>query len=199
MVTASAAPPKGAMAGTVVTLSGTASGGCSSPQYKFWILGPASGGVWNMVQDYSASTSYTWSTLSTQTLGTYRISVWLKGAASTNSYDSYDASLYYMLTAGCPSVTESSVPASTAAAGTVVTINAASSGCPNPRYKFWILGPASGGVWTMVQDYSASASYTWNTSASQTKGTYRFSVWIRDNSSAASYDAYDASEYFNLT
>jgi hypothetical protein len=182
----------------VVTITGTASG-CASPLYKFWILGPASGGVWNMVQDYSVSNTYTWNTLAGQTWGTYRLSVWVRDAASTNAYDSYDASQYYTLTASCPSVRESSSPSSTAAGGTVVTINATSSGCPNPRYKFWILGPANGGVWTMVQDYSANASYTWNTTAGQTKGTYRFSVWVRDTSSSAGYDAYDASEYFNLT
>ncbi|HKW72623.1 MAG TPA: PQQ-binding-like beta-propeller repeat protein [Candidatus Dormibacteraeota bacterium] len=192
-------PPSAAMRGTVVTLTATSTSGCSSPTYRFWILGPANGGVWTMVQDYSASNTYTWNTSPTQTTGTYRFSVWLRDASSTAAYNAYDASAYYNLTPGCPSVGETSSPPLNAPAGTTVTITATSSGCPNPRYQFWILGPASGGVWTLVLPYGTGNTYTWNTSATQTKGTYRFSVWVRDASSSASYDAYAANEYFNLT
>ena len=195
----SSTPSSASMRGTVVTIAATPRDVCSHPLFRFWILGPASGGVWTMVQDYSASNTYTWSTSSTQTIGTYRFSVWLRDTTSTAAYDAYNANEYFNLTVGCPSVNESSQPPGPAPAGTIVTINASNSDCPNPLYEFWILGPANGGEWTLVQPYSTSPSYTWGTVSNQTPGHYRFSVWVRDASSAASYDAYDAHEFFYLS
>jgi hypothetical protein len=55
-----------------------------------------------------------------------------------------------------------------------------------------------GGTWTLVQGYSPTASYSWNTS-DRAPGTYLFSVWARDASSTAGYDAYDSSHSYTLT
>jgi hypothetical protein len=87
----------------------------------------------------------------------------------------------------CPSVTASAAPASPQTPGTPVTITAVASGCPNPRYQFWILPP--GGSWTIAQPYSSTAAYNWNTTG-LAAGTYSYSVWVRDASSAASYDSF---------
>jgi len=56
------------------------------------------------------------------------------------------------------------------------------SGCSNPLYQFWILAPGSS-TWTIVQAYSTSATFNWNTTA-LAAGTYRFSVWVRDATSS---------------
>ena len=95
----------------------------------------------------------------------------------------------------CTAVSVSYAPASPSSVGTPVTVTGTASGCPNARYQFWFLPP--GGTWTLVQAYSASATYNWNT-AGKTPGTYLFSVWARDASSSASYDAYDSTHYFTL-
>jgi hypothetical protein len=66
--------------------------------------------------------------------------------------------------------------------GTAVTITGAASGCSNPLYQFWILLPGSS-TWTVAQAYSTSATLSWS-STGLPPGTYTFSVWVRDASSA---------------
>ena len=70
-----------------------------------------------------------------------------------------------------------------------MTITAGASGCtnPNPRYEFW-MRPASAGTWQLVQGYSTSATYDWN-STGAAAGTVYFGVWAKDASSGAAYDA----------
>jgi len=85
----------------------------------------------------------------------------------------------------CTSATAVAAPPSPSAAATPVTITAASVGCPTPRYRFSIRPP--GGVMTLVQDYSASATYVWNTPV--TPGAYSIQVDARDNTSTIPRDA----------
>jgi hypothetical protein len=84
------------------------------------------------------------------------------------------------LTPVCASVTMSASPASTAKAGTAVTITAHAAGCANPLYQFAILAPGAT-TYATVQAYSGTATYTWTPS---TAGTYSVSVWARDTYSA---------------
>jgi hypothetical protein len=92
----------------------------------------------------------------------------------------------------CTGMSATTSPATSATAGTTVTVTGAATGCPNPQYQFYLLPP--GGTWTLVRGYQPSASFTWNT-AGLPAGTYRFSVWARDTSSSASYDAFSAFNY----
>jgi hypothetical protein len=87
-------------------------------------------------------------------------------------------------------------PASTAASGAKVTITGAATACSSPLYEFWILPPGAP-TWQLAQAYSQSASYLWDTTG-KTKGVYRFSVWAKDSGSAASYDSFNAGQYFTL-
>jgi hypothetical protein len=192
LVSASAAPPSPQPVGTGVTITASGSG-CPNPRYQFWLLPP--GGTWTISQPYSSSGTFNWTTTGL-TAGTWRWSVWVRDAASSNSYDVYYGGTAYVLTTtACTSVTASAAPASPQLAGTPVTITASASGCPNPRYQFWTLAP--GGAWTIVQPYSPSATFNWNTSPPA--GTYRYSVWFRDASSAAGYDTYFPGTTYVLT
>src|SRR5258708_24153771 len=90
-------------------------------------------------------------------------------------------------------------PASSAAVGTTVRVAGAAPCCARPLYEFWLLPP--GGTWTLVAPYSTSATFTWST-AGQTAGAYRFSVWARDSSSPGTsgatpytYDSFSALQY----
>jgi spore germination protein YaaH len=182
-VTASASPASPQAAGTTVTITASASG-CSNPHYEFWIQG--TGGGWTIAQPYSSAATFTWNT--TPPAGTYHYSVWLRDASSGASYDTYfPGTAFTLTTTPCTSVTASATPASPQTAGTAVTITASASGCANPRYEFWIQAP--GGSWTIMQPYSSAASFSWNTSGLDA-GSYKYSVWARDASSGASYDAY---------
>ena len=190
-VTASAAPASPQTVGTPVTITASASG-CTA-RYEFWILPP--GGSWAIAQPYSGTATFNWTTTGLPA-GTYNYSVWARDNASAAAYDTYFPGTAYVLTsAACSSVTASAAPASPQSAGTPVTITATASGCPNARYEFWILPP--GGSWTIMQAYSASATFNWNTTP--TAGVYRYSVWVRDNSSAAAYDTYFPGTTYTLT
>jgi hypothetical protein len=77
-VTESASPASPAAPGTSVTLSAVAAG-CPNPTYEFWIQPP--GGAWQIVQAYSAASSYTWNT-SGLGPGTYLLDVWVRNSGS---------------------------------------------------------------------------------------------------------------------
>jgi hypothetical protein len=191
-VTASAAPASPQAAGTAVTVTASASG-CPNARYEFWTLPP--GGSWTIAQGYSSSATFNWNT--TPPAGTYRYSVWVRDASSAAGYDAFfPGTTYTLTTTPCTSVTASAAPASPQAHGTTITITASGSGCTNPRYEFWILAP--GGSWTIAQPYSSTATFGWNTTGLPA-GTYSYSVWVRDASSAASYDAYFPGAAYVLT
>jgi len=187
-----AAPASPAGVGTSVTFTATAAG-CPnpSPLYQFWVLAP--GGSWTIVQPYSTSNSFTWSTVGDRPGATYYVAVWVRDAdsagADSSSLGTLDvsASRAYRLTT-CSGASLASAPAPPAAVGTSVTFTATASGCPNasPLYQFWVLAP--GGSWTIAQPYSTSNTFTWSTAGKPT-GTYYVAVWVRDADSAGAYSS----------
>jgi spore germination protein YaaH len=186
-VTVSPASPQ--LPGAQVQFTASSSG-CPNPLYQYWILAPGSS-TWQVAQAYSTGATFSWNT-SGKIAGTYLISLWVRDSASpgttSNSLGSFDTfvggTAYKLTPTQCTSVTDSAAPASPSPAGTAITFTAVAAGCPNPRYQFWILAPGSS-AWTVLQAYSTSATYAWNT-AGKTGGTYRISVWARDASSAGS-------------
>jgi cell wall-associated protease len=110
-------------------------------------------------------------------------------------YDTYGNTTYTITVTPCTSVSASTQPGSPQAVGTPITITASAAGCPNPRFEFWILPP--GGSWTIMQAYSSTSTFSWNTTPPA--GTYYYSVWGRDASSSASYDAYFPGTAYTLT
>ncbi len=187
-MTASASPPSSAGVGTAVTVTGAA-GGCPNPSYEFWLLPP--GGIWFVAQGYSTKTTFSWSTAGKAT-GSYRFSVWARDASSSAAYDAFSAFQYPLTLATCTAMAASASPATSANVGSTVTVTGAATGCPNPQYEFWLLPP--GGIWAVARGYSSNPTFAWNT-AGKPQGSYRFSVWARDASSSASYDAFSAFQY----
>jgi hypothetical protein len=209
-VSEAAAPPSTAASGTTVNFTASGVTGCSSPRYQFWILAPGST-TWTIGQAYSPVATFAWNTTGLPT-GIYRYTVWVRdaGSAGTGSnnlgtFDAYFPATNYTLTSTpCTSVTESAAPPSTATRGTTVTFTASGSGCPNPRYQFWILAPGST-TWTIAQAYSPTATLAWNTNG-LAPGTWRYTVWVRDASSAGTgsnnlgtFDAYFPATNYTLT
>lgn len=182
-------PPSPQDAGTSVTISAAANG-CLNPLYQFWMLPPSGG--WKVVQAWSKNSTFAWDTTGLAA-GSYRFSVWTRDLTSTNSYDSFFAFQYSLTAATCTGVSVTGAPSSTSVQrGQPVLFTAVASGCPNPLYEFWLLPP--GGGWALAQPYSTSNTYNW-TNTFVTAGTYRWSVWARDGSSSASYDAFSAFNY----
>ena len=71
--------------------------------------------------------------------------------------------------------------------GSVIDFTAASTGCSNPQYEFWVRAPA--GLWTIAQPYGASPAFAWDT-ASHLAGAYQVAVWVENSGDPTStYEA----------
>jgi hypothetical protein len=158
-----------------------------------------------MVRAYSTSATWQWN-VSGATAGMYFVAVWARDSNSTgtsgNSFGRWDAfsSMQYMYAPPCSAATLASSPPAAAPVGTVVNVTAHASGCANPLYEFWILKPGASS-WQMVQAYSTSPTWQWNTSGAA-KGTYVVAVWAKDlNSTGTSgntfgrWDSFGESNY----
>jgi len=203
-ITVAAAPPSTAALGTPVAITGSASG-CPAPLYEFWMLAPGAS-TWALAQAYSANPTFNWPTTG-KPQGAYVISVWARDASSggiggnvLGTWDKYATVQYKLNLITCSSVTAASSPANAAAAGTPVAITGTATDCPKPVYQFWIPQPGSS-TWHIIQAYSSNATLQWNT-AGKAAGTYRFSLWARDLSSAGTagnslgrWDSYIALTY----
>lgn len=77
-------------------------------------------------------------------------------------------------------------PVSPHGLGQLVTFTAKTAGCASPQWRFWIQAP--GERWSLVQDYSSRASFSWST-AGLPPGTYGLEVDVRDSSSSDDYDS----------
>ena len=183
VVAISALPAAPSVAGAQVAAT-AAAGGCPSPRYEFWMR--SSSGPWQMVQAYSGSATFSWST-SGLFADTYYFGVWAKDAGSpTSSFDINAAATYRLNPASCAAVSVSASPPSAAHSNlTQVTFTATASGCthPSPLYEFWYF---NGSAWFVVRGWSTTQTWVWNTSAPA--GTYTFGVWVRDAASPGLHD-----------
>src|SRR5206468_9520186 len=118
--------------------------------------------------------------------GAVSLGVHVRDAASVAAYDGYTpipATVY----SPCRSPGVNTAPASPVAAGTTVTVTGSATGCSNPVYELW-LRPAGSSTWQLVQAYSSSPTFRWN-STGAADGTVYLGVHVRDAGSTAAYDA----------
>ncbi len=173
---ASKASPNGT--GVSVTFT-AATGGCPAPQFRFWIQDP--GRNWTIVSDYGGPASYVWT--GTGAPGTYGIEVDVRAVGSSVSYDAVANSTYTLNP--CSGAALSPDKTSPQPRGTVVTLTGTASCVGTPEYRFWIRPP--GGSWTIVQDYSPTATFKWDTTGLPA-GTYYLEVDIRNHGANATYE-----------
>jgi len=77
--------------------------------------------------------------------------------------------------------------------GTLVTwTGLATCAFASPQYQFWARPPA--GAWTIVQAYSTSSTYAWNTTALPVGG-YDWQVWVREAGSTDYTETYGARQF----
>jgi hypothetical protein len=176
-------PTTGATGGTYV-MTGSSTG-CPNPTYRFWILDPG-GPHWSMVQDYGLTTANTHTWAGTYYLGAYKMEVDVRDASNTSvAYEAVN-NVTFTLT-GCTAAGLTGAPPSPSVTGAADVILTATSTCPGtPSYRFWILD-AGGSHWSIVQDYSPAATYTW-AKANQRAGTANIEVDVRDKGSAEVYE-----------
>lgn len=173
--------------GAHVTITASAAGCPDSPLYELWLRSATS--PWILVQAYSASATYDWNSTGAPA-GTVYFGVHAKDSQSAAAYNVLGSTTVGVGPPSCSAVTVAAAPTSVVHnAGTHVTITASASGCtgPNAVYEFWMRTSTSS--WQLVQPYSTSATYDWNTVGAPVTTVY-FGVWAKDpNSPTASFDA----------
>ena len=184
----SANPPSPHQPSGTVVVTGTSTcnggpgyGGDSGiASYRFWVQNP--GGPWTIRQDYSSSNTFNWD-INGLPAGDYGLEVDVRDQSNHSvSYEQHANTTYTIQSANsCGSASGSSLsaaPPSPSPTGSTITLTAFTTGCPNPRYKFWIKPP--GGSWTVVQDYSTNNKYVWGPPATDHAGTYGVEADFRD-------------------
>jgi uncharacterized protein YkwD len=174
-------------AGSTVAFTASSSG-CASPQYEYWAQ--YLDGNWYMKRAFSATATWGWDTTGLMP-GVYTVHAWANQAGDQTANLEAVGSSTVTLT-GCTSGSLSPSSGS-AAVGTTVTLNATSSGCPNPQYEFWLEYPD--GSWHMMQGFGVGASWHWNTTGFA-KGTYTIHAWANEQGAyTGAFEVFGAGTY----
>jgi FtsP/CotA-like multicopper oxidase with cupredoxin domain len=172
-VTASPASP--AYPGTSVLFTAAGSGAPAGTPYLYR-FSLSNGAVTAVVQDWSATATWTWSIPLLQQPGTYAVIV----DVETNPGPTPDLtrSVPYGVAPLPPatSLVVDAAPASPQPAGTAVTFTATAGGSTAPyAYQFLLLDPATN-AWSVAQDWSATGTWSWTPAAA---GAYQVQVLVR--------------------
>ena len=163
------------LAGAVYNLSATATGGSGSYEYRFEVRGPATGGVYQVVQDYSALATLVWDT--TDHVGQNRLRVFARnaGSADTPVRRSIRADVNPVGAANDVRVTRSL--SSPQPEGAVYRFTASASGGSGAyEYRFEVRSEALGGTYQVLQDYSGSDTFDLDTAGRVGENTVRISA-----------------------
>ena len=192
-VTLGAGPSSPQFVGTVVTFTGSVTGGLLSYEYQFW--GRAAGAPsFSLAQDYGPLNTFTWNTASVPP-GNYEWQVFARRVGSTAAFEAQSALVVYTLQVG--GVTLVAGPPSPQFVGTVVTFTGSvTGGLLSYEYQFW--GRARGAPsFSLAQDYSPLNTFTWNT-ASVPLGNYEWQVFARRAGSTAASETQSTMLIFQL-
>ncbi|MGH7435854.1 MAG: hypothetical protein ACRENE_09280, partial [Polyangiaceae bacterium] len=194
-LTTNAASPRSPGSTIVFTGASSCSGG-DIATYRYWLRDTTQ--HWSVVRDYATDPNWTWDTTGL-VIGSYRIELDISHLGSTASnFDSYTWEDYTLANLGtCVAATMVVAPAGPQPAGTTVQISATSvcSGGASPEYRFWVRDTS--GSWTLAQDWSSSASYSWNTT-DLVAGNYRLEADERTAGSGATVPASDAWQDYQI-
>ena len=186
-VTANLTAPQ--LAGTPITFTATAANGTAPYSYKWWVF---NGTTWSVLQNWSASNTYTWTPSVANSA--FRVGVWVRNAGSTaDTYDNpaSNVSVAFPVSPAPTSLSVASLTANRTApqvAGTPITFTAAVSGGTAPQQFKWML--FNGSTTSVVQGWSTSNTWTWTPATAN--AAYQVTVWARNASSTA-----DAAENAN--
>jgi uncharacterized protein (DUF1800 family) len=177
--------------GTTITFTASASGSPGPILYRFWRMDH---GTWTMVQDYSTTNIYVWPTAAAD-IGTHDIAVWCKNQGSAMKFEAIrDTGAFSII--GTVHITSVTAPGTfPKPAGQPITWTTAATGAPGPlEYRYY---RSDGGVWSLAQDYSPSATYTWIPPANAV-GTHDLAVWVRNVGSTAQFEGVREAGFFTI-
>ena len=178
--------------GTPVTWTATAGGPSAALEYQFWLY-RISTGTFTLGRAYSAASTWTWTPT---TADTYLVQAWARVPGSGNAYDTWISSDYVTVASGAVAGVSLSVnQVLPVAPGTPLTWTAAATGGTAPlEFKFYRYD-ATGDTWMLVQDWSASRTYTWTPTVA-TAGVGALQVWVRSSGSGVLWEAYAGTGLF---
>ncbi len=176
-------PTNAAPAGSTVVLNAGA-GGCSSPQFEYWIGYP--NGTWQVLRTWGGP-GFSWVT-NPLARGTYKIHVWANQiGSSTTTWEAFGSSTVSLTVCASASLAP---PMITQAAGSTVMFTGGSTGCANAQYEYWI--GYSNGSWAVLRTWGPAA-FSWVTNPAA-KGTFTIHVWANNvGDSTTSWEAYGSS------
>jgi len=183
--TLNASSPSPQSVGNSITFTASASGGSGPYEYQFRLRNTA--GTWSVARNYTTAASWTWNTTGLVS-GLYRIEVWVRNVGSTFAWEAFK-NMNYTLNLPVTAVSLGANPVSPSPLGTSILFTAAATGTTgNYVYQFRLRNPA--GIWSIAQDYSATPTWTWNTTVGQAAGSYKIEVWAKNAGSNAAWEAY---------
>jgi hypothetical protein len=144
--------------------------------------------VWHYIGTYGTSNTASWN--ADYKAGTYVLQVRARPVGSTALYVTYKNLAFSLSGCGLPSLIPD-LP-SPQLANTTITWTANTTCSGTAQYKFMVRTP--GGVWSLAQDWDASATLIWNSPA--TRGSYLIEVLVRNAGAIEDpYDSYKAVPY----
>ncbi|MFA6373075.1 MAG: SdrD B-like domain-containing protein, partial [Methanothrix sp.] len=163
--------------------------------YRYWVKGPATGGLWRLARDWSTDPTYVWPT-SPADAGTSEIQVQVRDGlhSSPSGWDDDAGALFTVLRQNQPPTLislKTDKPSAQIAGTPIKWMAIASDPDREPVfYKFWLKGPSTGNAWEVVQDWSTKNQWTW-ASSGYDGGAYTVYVYARDgkHNPATGYDS----------
>lgn len=158
--------PSGTRAGPIVTVTAEGRGGSGDYEYQFVLTGPSTGGSPTIVQAYSPDNTWDFDTMSG--VGTYDITVQVRNQGSPADPEA-QSSRAYVINAPLPIASVSLAPdlASPRPVSTMITwTGQATGGTGDYLYEFSVYGPSTGYVWSIMQPFSSTNTFLWDTSGS---------------------------------
>ena len=188
-VSGSVSPTAPVAAGTMVTISATASG-CTMPEYAFYyrLFGQ---GTYTLLRDFGSS-SVTWDT--SGLAGTYQILVQARGVGSSTIEATSLISAGYAVGGTCPTVELSASLSPPQVINTQVTLSASAT-CTGgtPEYQFWAKGPGDE-TYVELRGWASSGNFVWNT-MDRPSGAYTLAVYARAAGNSSAFEGSDIIAY----
>jgi len=161
--------------GAIYNLAAVANGGSGSYEYRFEVKGPATGDIYQMVQDYGAVAALAWNTTGYVGENTIRVSV--RNAGSTDAPVRRWVKAYVNPVNAADGLSVIRVQPSPQEVGAVYQFTATGSGGSGSyEYQFEVKGPATGDSYQLVQAYSPVADLSWDTTGYIGDNVFRISV-----------------------
>jgi hypothetical protein len=175
-------------AGSTIVWTATPTGGSAALVYKWFVYDL---GVWKPVGSWTASNQFNWTP--TRADASYRVSAWVKSAATTADQAEATSERPFAITAPssaappAPTTTRvtsvaltTNVPAPQRAASTIVWTATPAGGTGVLVYKWFVY---DGGLWKPVGSWTASNQFSWTPTVAN--ANYRVSAWVKHAANAA--------------